>query len=40
MIDISKARAETKACSDIIHFNNAGASLMPIPVSEIEQTLM
>ena len=34
MIDILKARADTRACHHIIHFNNAGASLMPIPVSD------
>ncbi|MCG8366103.1 MAG: aminotransferase class V-fold PLP-dependent enzyme [Pseudanabaenales cyanobacterium] len=33
MMDVLRARADTKACHDMIHFNNAGASLMPIPVS-------
>ena len=32
--DIKRAREETAACSDLIHFNNAGASLMPTPVSK------
>ena len=32
MLDIKTARAETPACSELIHFNNAGASLMPSPV--------
>ncbi len=32
--DILRARKDTFACDDIIHFNNAGASLMPIPVSD------
>jgi len=32
MIDIQKARTETPGCSDVIHLNNAGASLMPAPV--------
>ncbi len=33
--DIELARSETKACaSSMIHFNNAGASLMPIPVAQ------
>ena len=31
--DIERARNETLACNEIIHFNNAGSSLMPIPVS-------
>ncbi|MFX1255701.1 MAG: aminotransferase class V-fold PLP-dependent enzyme [Promethearchaeota archaeon] len=30
--NIQKARLETPACQKIIHFNNAGASLMPEPV--------
>jgi cysteine desulfurase/selenocysteine lyase len=34
MIDIESARADTPACERIIHFNNAGASLMPDPVFE------
>ncbi len=32
MIDIDAVRADTPACRDILHFNNAGASLMPGPV--------
>lgn len=33
-IDIKKARLETRASTDLIHFNNAGAALMPRPVVE------
>ena len=32
MIDVESARADTPACERIIHFNSAGASLMPDPV--------
>ncbi len=34
MIDIATARADTPAAERILHFNNAGASLMPTPVYE------
>ncbi|MDJ0907097.1 MAG: aminotransferase class V-fold PLP-dependent enzyme [Woeseiaceae bacterium] len=34
MIDIASARADTPAAERILHFNNAGASLMPTPVYE------
>lgn len=32
--EIVRARAETRAAEAMIHFNNAGSSLMPIPVSD------
>ena len=33
--DINRARRDTKACEEIVHFNNAGAALMPIPVTDV-----
>ena len=33
-INVEKVRAETRGCSNLIHFNNAGASLMPEPVAD------
>ena len=33
-IDVARARSETPGCSEVVHFNNAGASLMPRTVLE------
>lgn len=32
--DIDRARKDTRACGDLVHFNNAGSSLMPVPVAD------
>ncbi len=31
-IDLAAVRADTPACKNLLHFNNAGASLTPQPV--------
>jgi selenocysteine lyase/cysteine desulfurase len=37
MIDLTALRADTPACETLLHFNNAGASLMPMPVFKAVQ---
>ena len=31
-IDVARVREDTPGCKEVIHFNNAGAALMPLPV--------
>ena len=33
-INLKKVRIDTRGCEEIIHFNNAGASLIPAPVAD------
>jgi cysteine desulfurase/selenocysteine lyase len=40
MIDIEMVRADTPACDRVLHFDNAGASLMPEPVFQAMQAVL
>ena len=37
---IDRARKDTPACANLVHFNNAGASLMPMPVTDALHTYL
>ncbi|TYC80145.1 aminotransferase class V-fold PLP-dependent enzyme [Stappia sp. BW2] len=39
-IDIDQVRADVPSCEDVLHFNNAGASLMPSEVFRALQTVL
>jgi selenocysteine lyase/cysteine desulfurase len=40
MIDIEKVRRDTPSCEAVLHFNNAGSSLMPKPVFQALQGVL
>ncbi|TQV69732.1 aminotransferase class V-fold PLP-dependent enzyme [Denitrobaculum tricleocarpae] len=40
MIDIEKLRLDTPSCEKVLHFNNAGSSLMPAPVFDALQRVL
>ncbi len=40
MIDIEKLRLDTPSCEKVLHFNNAGSSLMPTPVFDALQRVL
>lgn len=40
MVDIEKVRLDTPSCENVLHFNNAGSSLMPTPVFDALQGVL
>lgn len=40
MIDIKKVRLDTPSSENVLHFNNAGSSLMPVPVFDAVQNVL
>tara|TARA_R110002012_G_scaffold68778_4_gene178495 strand:+ start:856 stop:2031 length:1176 start_codon:yes stop_codon:yes gene_type:complete len=40
MIDIQQVRGDTPSCETVLHFNNAGSSLMPTPVFNAVQRVL
>jgi len=40
MIHIEKVRRDTPSCETVLHFNNAGSSLMPVPVFDALQGVL